>query len=465
MDIWRPDRAQLKRPVYLSLAEQIAAAVDGGAIEPGQRLPPQRELADSLGVSLQTVSRAYEELARRGLTQGEVGRGTYVQARRSSERTPFASASVGQRLADLSILKPVLSQVHTDCMQAALASLGAAASADLLHAFRPIEGLDRHRLAAVDWLRLCGLDVRSSQIIVTNGVSQAAMAAFMAAGKPGGCVAAEAVGHHALAGLCAALGMRALGLETDAHGLVPAALERACRDNDVCFLFLVPNPANPLARMMPEERRRALVDVARAHGIRIVENDVLGPLPGQTPPPLTALAPERSFYMTSFTKCLLPGLRTGYLTAPQELFPLLRSCQLLSAWMATPLVAEIASRWVQDGTAMELVRLQRRELQSRSRLAGRLLSRLEVYSHPGALHIWLPLTNGWTSEAFVARAQELGIAVAPAGPFVLHQELARQHLHAVRISLGSVDEDVLERSLRILAQLAAQRPGPGMEAY
>lgn len=462
---WQPDKALLTRPVYLSLAEQIATAVAAGAIEPGERLPPQRELADALGVSLQTVSRAYEELARRGLTQGEVGRGTYVQAHRINQRTPFTSTIADKQLVDLSILKPVLSALHTECMQAALASLASKMPEDLLHAFRPIEGFERHRQAGVQWLELCGLEVHTSQVIVTNGVSQAAMAAFMAAGKTGGFVVSEALGHHALAGLCSALGMRVLGLETDAHGLVPEALDRACHEHDVRFLFTLSNLANPLVRIMPEERRRELVAVARAQDIAIVESDVLGPLPGPAPPPFAALAPERCYYMTSFTKSLLPGLRTGYLVAPEEKFPLLRSCQLLSAWMATPLMAEIASRWVLDGTAKELVRWQRKQLQARNRLAGKIMSRLALHAHPLGLHLWLPLQAGWKSGSFVTRARELGIAVAPAEPFCIATDLPESQTRAVRISLGSENEERLERSLRTLAQLACQPPEFEAHAY
>ncbi|MBU2107086.1 MAG: GntR family transcriptional regulator, partial [Alphaproteobacteria bacterium] len=83
MTLWRPDPALVRRPAYLSLAEQIARAIHDGRLENGARLPTHRKMAEDLDLSVQTVSRAYEELIRRGLVSGEIGRGSFVQTQRS----------------------------------------------------------------------------------------------------------------------------------------------------------------------------------------------------------------------------------------------------------------------------------------------------------------------------------------------------------------------------------------------
>ena len=66
---------------------------------------------------------------------------------------------------------------------------------------------------------------------------------------------------------------------------------------------------------------------------------------------MSVLAPERTFYVTTFTKTTLPGLRIGYLVAPDRFAAAVANRHLVSNWMATPMVAEIASKWVEDGTA------------------------------------------------------------------------------------------------------------------
>src|SRR5690606_7537271 len=131
---------------------------------------------------------------------------------------------------------------------------------------------------------------------------------------------------------------------------------------------------NPTAAVMSEERRARIVEVARQHDIAIIENDVLGPLITDRPPPIAALAPERTFYVTSFTKITLPGLRIGYLVAPDRFVAAVANRQVVSNWMATPLMAEIATRWVQDGTAKELVSWQREALHRRHAIAAEVLA-------------------------------------------------------------------------------------------
>ena len=81
-------------------------------------------------------------------------------------------------------------------------------------------------------------------------------------------------------------------------------------------VYLIPTLHNPTTAVMPEARRREIADVARAHGLRIIEDDVHGLVPTDPPAPLATLAPELSYYLTSTSKTLAPGLRIAYVAAP-----------------------------------------------------------------------------------------------------------------------------------------------------
>jgi len=87
MSIWPPVPDSLKRPAYRALAERVIQAVEAEESKSGDRLPTHRKLAFDLGLSVQTVSRAYEELIRRGTIVGEVGRGTFVRSDRPGRDT------------------------------------------------------------------------------------------------------------------------------------------------------------------------------------------------------------------------------------------------------------------------------------------------------------------------------------------------------------------------------------------
>jgi DNA-binding transcriptional MocR family regulator len=450
MTNWFPDKSTLTKPAFRSLAEQIGTAIESGGLEPGERLPPQRDLAYALGISLQTVSRAYEELRRRNLIQGEVGRGTFVRTRPRLEAMPFGSSRPPDSIAELSIYKPVLDPLHEECMKQALAGLQSDLPRDILFSFRPNQGLDRHINSAREWLRLCGLTAERNRIIITNGVTQGTTSAVLAISKPGGTIVTEEIGHHSLAGLCRSIGVKLLGLPIDGEGILPEPFERACRTGEISGLYLMPNLSSPTVYFMQEGRKAEIARIAGKHRVYIIENDVLGPLVANKPPPFAERLPEQTLYLTSFTKCLMPGLRTGYMVVPPAMLNVVRNRLLATSWMATPMVAEIASRWVLDGTARKLVLWQRRALQERHRLADQILGHRGIRSHVNALHLWLPLTGRWRPDPFTVQAMKQGVAVAPSGPFLVDNDI---DVRAIRISLGAAGRDDLERGLHVIDQL------------
>jgi DNA-binding transcriptional MocR family regulator len=454
MTMWQPDPSLLRRPAYLSLADQMARAIHDGRLENGARLPTHRRLADDLRLSVQTVSRAYEELIRRGLIAGEIGRGTFVQTRRPEPDPPYLPERLGE-VVDLSILKPVCEPMHLDRMRAALSSLGENLPASAALSFRPNNVFPRHRAAAVEWLRHCGLAVSPLNVSVTNGATAGMTVALMAAAPPGSTVVTEAIGHHTLVPLATYLGFNLTGLEIDDDGIVPEALEAACAGADIRAVFLQPSVINPTATLMSQNRRAAIVEIARRHDLAIIENDVLGPLVSDRPPPVAAMAPERTLYVTSFTKITVPGLRIGYLVAPDRFVAAVSNRHLVSNWMATPLVAEIATRWVQDGTAIELVDWQRRAIARRHEIAARTLEGVRFRSHPQSLHLWLPLPGERPEDGFVAQARLQGVAIAPGVSF---RTSDMEWTPAVRVSLGSTSEGELSTGLGVIAKLLAADP-------
>lgn len=449
MTIWRPDPTLIRRPAYLSLADQFARAIHDGRLANGSRLPTHRRLADDLKLSVQTVSRAYEELIRRGLISGEIGRGSFVQTIRREPEPPYLPERLGEVI-DLSILKPVCEPMHHERLKQGLAWLAEALPASSALSFRPNMVFPRHRAIASEWLRQCGLDISPQNISLTNGATAGMTVALMSVAPPGSTVVTEAIGHHTLVPLARYLGFNLEGLATDDHGLLPEALDEACRRSDIRAAFVQPSVINPTATLMGSVRRAELAEVARRHDIAIIENDVLGPLVENRAPPVAHFAPERTLYVTSFTKITVPGLRIGYLAAPDRYVAAVANRHLVSNWMATPMVAEIASKWVSDGTAMELVRWQRAALRRRQEIAAEMLSGLAYRAHPEGLHVWLELPGDRSEESFVAQARLRGVAIAPGASFRISQEPWRP---AVRISVGSTAEADLRAGLGVVSNL------------
>jgi len=453
MTKWKPNPRLIKRPAYLSLAEQIAGAVRDGLLIDGMRLPPQRQMAADLKISVQTVSRAYEELTRRGLVTGEVGRGSYIKSVPTTPERPYLTEG-GSGLIDLSILKPICESRSLTKFRDAFAALGSNMPSELAYSMIPNELFRRYRLAGSNWLAACGLKAPVHGITVTNGSSDAITAAFMSVVPPGATLAAEELTHPMVKPLCGYLGLDLESVAMDRDGIVPDALEALATRKRLRAVFIQPSACSPQGILMSAPRRRAIAALARRLDLAIIENDVLGPLVDNRPPPVAAFAPERTLYLTDLSKNTIPGLRCGFLTAPDRYAGSVANRYLAANWIATPVMAEIASRWIVDGSAIELVNWQRLALKRRRAIAATALEGIDHQMTPGALHIWMPLPEGTHEASFVDRLKGRGVAVAAGAAF----RIARQPgPPAIRISLSASTELELVSSLSLIAAMIRER--------
>ena len=227
----------------------------------------------------------------------------------------------------------------------------------------------------------------------------------------------------------------------------PRPAARAARS----AVYLIPTLHNPTTAIMPEARRNEIVAVAREHGLAIVEDDVHGLLPESRPAPLAALAPERTYYLTSTSKTLAPGLRIAYVKAPVAMVPRLEAGLRATTWAVAPLTAAVASQWIRDGTADALVAARRAEARARQAIARERLAGADFDSHPEAYYLWLRLPEPWRSDSFVAEARARGVVLTPAEAFTVGRGPVP---HAVRLCTGAArTREALGRGLSIVADL------------
>ncbi|RGP36576.1 PLP-dependent aminotransferase family protein [Pseudotabrizicola alkalilacus] len=454
MTHWMPDPATLSRPAYLSLAEQFARAIETGALAAGARLMPHRKLADTLGLSVQTVSRAYDELIRRGLIAGEVGRGSFVLDHGAEARQPYLPERPGEVI-DLSILKPVVEEMQFNRLRNGFAWLAENMSAPSALSFRPNVVMPHHRAVAADWLMRQGIPAEASGIALTNGATPAITAAVMAVVPPGAGLAAAALTHHTLKPLCTYLGLHLDGVAMDGGGMLPGALDELARKGTIRAVYVQPNVINPLGIMMSESRRAELVAVARRHDLAIIENDILSVMIPDRVATFAALAPERTLYICGFTKITVPGLRLAYLHAPTRYASAVANRHLVVNWMATPPMADLLSHWITDGTVAELAAWQAQAMSDRHTIAADVLGSLMPACHGNSLHLWMRLPEAWSEERFVEQARLRGVAVAAGGAFRASDKVRGE---AIRISLGSTRHEDLRRGLSVVAALLRDAP-------
>lgn len=455
--MWTPSLTHREGPRYLAIAEALAEDIRAGRLGGGERLPTHRDLADALGVTVGTVSRAYREAIERGLISGEVGRGTYV---RTGDRPLHESRLEFRDPSDRSLIDFGLNFLrvpqHDHVVAETLATLAREpAVASLFDEYKPQAGLLTHREAGVQWIARSGFPTTADRVVVCAGAQHAMTVAVLGLTRPGDTILTDEVTYPTMITLARVLHRQLRGVAMDDEGMVPAALDAMCRGSHAKLVYLMPTVQNPTARVMSIERRERIAEVAARHRLGVLEDDIYGFLTEERMPAVGSFVPDRAYFIAACTKSVAPGLRVGFLAVPPGEAGRFLEPLWATAVMAAPPMVEIAARWITDGTAAMLADARRDEAGVRQKLARQILSGFAIGGHDHAFHLWIPLVGqGWSgatsSASFVACAQQRGVALIPGEAFAV-DELRPP---AVRLSLGPArDHDELARGLRIVADL------------
>jgi DNA-binding transcriptional MocR family regulator len=456
---WTPDIRGVAGPKYLSIQAALSRDIEEGVLRAGDRLPPQRELAQALGVDLTTVTRAYSEARRLGLIDADGRRGSFVRDRPSSVAVAqVAPFDTGMNLPPL----PLASTLPERYAAGIQAVLGSNAAVNRLQ-YQPSGGAPADRRAGAEWLASRGIDASEDNVLVVSGGQTAlhAIASSIFAAGDGICT-----GQFVYPGWLAIarrMGLRLIPVEADGEGLLPDALDRACAQGGVRAIYAVPTNDNPTTATMGESRRAALVTVARRHDLAIVEDDAYGPLREAPPTPLAALAPERTWHVASFSKIVSPAMRVAYLRAPT-----LRDAWRLAAdvhettVMAPPLNIALASQWLGDGTWAELVCEVRTECIARQTIAGEVLRPGSFRADREGYHLWVPTGPDLAPSELVSALQPTGLSAVPSEAFAANRSTEGRAAGAIRVSIGGgQDREQLRRALSTLDALLHHRGSRG----
>ncbi len=445
MNDWCPDITDSGNPLYVAIANAVARDLERGALRPGDRLPPQRRLAERLGLDFTTVSRGYAEAQKRGLVESHVGRGTFVTAHRAQASGPDPARVLNE---DLTMNMPPEPRderlLHR--MRKGLGYVGDNIG-PLLRYQCPL-GSDRDKSAAVTWLGRRGISPTAECVAITPGAHASILAILTILAEPGDTILCEAVSYPGLRAIAARLRLNLRGLPMDGEGIDPDALDHAIREHRPKALYLTPTLHNPTTMTVTALRRKQIADVVTAHGLQMIEDDAYGFVPSDAPAALASHAPELAWYIGGLSKCLGAGLRLAYCTAPSSRCALGLGHALRStAVMASPITTALATRWIEDGTADEIIDDVRFESAARQAIASELLYGLEYQSAPNAFNVWLRLPEGAGRADLMGRLAGRHIGIMPSDAFTILGKPDER----VRVCLGgSISRDELRRGLLLM---------------
>lgn len=444
---WLPVLEAGPRPVYLKIVDALSDARSNGRLQPGDRLPPQRELASLLGVDLTTVTRAFSEARRRNLIDATAGRGTFVTPGEPEEPVLDLSMNIPPAPAGLNL--PAL-------IRTGIEGLLKRSSAEALLSYHPGPGSPVERAVGSSWLAETEDRLPVDRVVVGSGAQALLTAVLLSETREGDTILADALTYPGLIALAGATRRKLAAVANDGDGMRLDDLEEAALRHGARVLYLNPTLQNPTASVMPEGRRRELVRMAAKLELTIVEDDPYRRLLAAPPPAFLKLAPERTFHVATLAKCISPFLRTAFLAAPdQQAAERVAAAIRGTTMMAPPLMTGLACEWLRGGLAGEITAAVRAEAQARQGIARNILPEGFVASE-SSLHLWYPLESQLRSAELADIARRRGLAISPAEEFAVGDDFA----NGLRLALGATpNRERLKEGLQSLASILSGVPG------
>ena len=439
-------------PAYLAIAQTLEAQILDGTYPIGSTLPAQRDLAISMGVNVSTVSRAYRELQARGMVAGRKRLGTVVM--RQPSHRPISERHLTSEV-DLTYNCPPTSDFFLR-YGATLKKIADDSRFAEVQRYSSTAGPIWARETGAQWLGHSGLNTAADQVVITSGAQHGLFTALCTFIKPGDIVLSDRLTYFGLRALAATLQFRIMCVDSDDEGLIPGHVDACCRSEKIAAIFVVPTFHNPTVKTMSEARRAEIASLSQKHDLMVLEDDVYSLLPHERLRPIALRCPERTFYITAMSKALAPSLCLGYLVAPSEYTNIAAESTGFSGSMPSPTSALVMTQWIENGTAMEILDANRREIEARQLLVSEIFDGLRYRSASTSMFAWLTLPEGWLASDFTRSARHRGIRVLPSSSFAVDEKGVEQ---GVRINLASTSSrEALAASLRVLRKLHDDRP-------
>lgn len=427
---------------YKAVVDRYAQAIRSGQLPAGTRLPTHRTLAAEERLSLATATRVYRELEEMGLVSGETGRGTFVRDLSLPPGHGVDQQAVAADVVDLNFNYPSL-PAQGDALREALRQLAMAGDIDSHLRYQPHAGRLAEREIIARHLTCRHFAPDAENVLIVNGAQHGLAVTVMGLLRPGDVVAVDALTYSGFKVLAALYHLELAAIPCRAEGPDLQALHTLCQQRRVRAVYTMPTLHNPLGWVLNAGQRQALADLARQHDLLIIEDAAYARLVSRPPPPVVSYAPERTVYVTGFSKNIATGLRVGVVISPPRYRPEIERAIRATTWNTPTLISSLICAWIEDGTVARFETQKRQDARQRQQVAREVLCGLPVVSHPDSYFVWLPLGEESRADRLANALMERRISVSTAEPFCVSATSPQ----ALRIALGSVPFDSLRPAL------------------
>lgn len=427
----------------------ILRMIKEGLLLGGDALPPQREIAARLDVSLSVVTKVFNNLKKSGVLYGERGRGSFV-----AQKGQFAHDQGDRFYLDEDSLEE---RAHKTPEGPVLCNL--VERLEFMNEPLP-ETLDFKNLPAskpalkeygAEYLRFLGMRLSPENITVSHNAYLALWVAFKICCPPGSVLGAPDISFLPLfRSRLAAANVDLVPIASDDYGIQPEALERACVNHHLTALTVSPECELPTTKRMGGKRRGETAAIARKYNLTIIENNWLLPDAEPEIPALAAFAPERTILLEHGSKMLSCGSFCSFSYVP---LPLREKFIYQRNIIAGPLPLfsrRLTAYWIDSGRMAREFESKNKEIRKRNWLAREILDPLPVKIHKNARFCWLPLEKGQKGSEIRKKLIKRDVLVSSSEKYLVGSVCPGEGL---LIGIGhEADPARLEKALRLIRE-------------
>ncbi|MFF2888682.1 PLP-dependent aminotransferase family protein [Paenibacillus sp. NPDC057967] len=478
---WQLDRSS-DTPLYQQIHDRIVEKIRNGEWPVGTKIPTQRELAERFRVNRSTIVYALDELTADGLIQSKVGQGTVVANNTwnviASTRAPdwgrYVAAGAHRpnhqliQLINKAEENPAILRLGTGepapellPARTMLQSLQESGSSLSLSYSEP-RGSLRLREAISRYLLAKGIKAAPSSIMIVSGGLQALQLISLGLLRGGSTILTESPSYLNSIHVVQSAGIRPYGVPMDKDGLIAGRIGSMKRQTNAAMLYTIPTFHNPTGCLMPAARREELMRICTHERLPIVEDDVYGDLwlDAPPPPPLKSMDREgQVLYIGSMSKSLGPGLRLGWIVAPEPVIDRLSDIKMQTDYGTSALSQHAVAQWLETDLYDEHLARLREGLRHRREHMHMLLQRymrsLAEWSLPsGGFYIWLRISRPISVRRLFELALKEGILLHPGS--IYDSGIDEPYL---RLSYAYASFEQMEHGISRLAALMIQLNG------
>jgi DNA-binding transcriptional MocR family regulator len=465
--------------LYHSLARETEKLITEGVLRAGDRLPSVRQVCRTHGISPVTVTQAYYLLESRGLIEARPKSGYFVRAR------------LGHRLHEPEMRHPIgnstelqvsdfIFQILNSVRNPSVVPLGSSFPSPYLfpfdklgrflgqaaRKFDPIStvtdlppGNEELRRQIVLRYLARGAVVPTDEVVITSGAMEGLNLCLQAVTSPGDLIAIESPTFYAGLQASERLGLKVIEIPSHPReGISLQALEEALRQHPIKACLLMLNFANPTGALVSDERKKALYELLRRHDVPLIEDDVYSELYFGPQAPLCSKAVamnEHVMHVSSFSKCLAPGYRIGWVAAGRYAEKIIRL--KLSTTLATTVPVQIAiAEFLKHGGYDHHLRRLRQHLATQESVLTEAVERYFPASSrlarpTGGYFMWIELPERVDALKLHRMALDQGISIAPGPIFSAKREFG----NCIRLNYGYPDSTQQQEAVATLGRLIA----------